>query len=299
MTESDTPPAIPEDIQILLEHRSTYREWLAKLEDLSGEFRSEVAQRVATDYEERLRGVETELSTHRSGLEGSLDERRAAVDALASDHDARSAELEETELRHLVGEYSEKEYGRRKDEHASLISELEASLGRETAAVEELATVLAEIAGAAAVANLAAEIEEVMESSSPAEEAGAPAAEAELTAELARLEDGPAEPEVDEVSWGEPREKEASETVDEAVADAEGEAEADEVHLGSADEGDETMPLTIEEPSSEAPAEEGDDFLDELEFLESLSIDEPVEFDSVSRLLDEEERRSGEEEPSV
>ena len=36
---------------------------------------------------------------------------------------------------------------------------------------------------------------------------------------------------------------------------------------------------------------ESDDYLDELEFLESLSLDDPDTFDAVSRMLDDEEDR--------
>jgi len=282
---------------------------MAKLDGLSGDFRSEVAERVAADYEERLRGVETELSTHRSALEESLEGRREAVEAVARDHDSRSAELEETELRHLVGEYSDEEYGQRKAEHADLIDDLQASLSRETEAVEQLATVLAEIAGAAAVVEIASGFEEVTESPSPEVEPVADMevegpAEGELVEEPAEAEaepdgeleslDVPAESEVDEVSWGEPLDEDTSEAVDQALAEAEADVAAEEIS-----EGEETMPVPVAEPPESVAIDEGDDFLDELEFLESLSIDEPVEFDSVSRLLDDEEARSGEEEPSV
>lgn len=283
MTDNDMVPVIPEDIQTLLERRATYQEWLTKLVDISGDFRAEVAHRVSDDYGNRLRDVETELATHRSVLEGSLADRRTAAEELTRDHDALSAELEETELRHLVGEYGSDEYAERKEQHAGVLSELEASRDRETEAVNELETVLAEIAGAAEVSDLAAEIVEVMDVMEVVEASDQP--------------EGPdvdvaVESEVDEVSWGEPREENVSEAVDQSTADAATEVTAD-------DEGDETAPVPVQQTAAETPAEDADDFLDELEFLESLSIDDPVEFDSVSRLLNEEEARSGEEETSV
>lgn len=302
MTDNEIAPVIPEDIQTLLERRSTYQDWLGKLDDVSGDFRSEVAARVASDYEERLRSVEAELATHRSALENSLDGRRSAVDGLTRDHDARSAELEETELRHLVGEYTEDEYGARKEEHSGRIAELEDALRRETEAVDELQTVLSEIAGASLVAAVAEPDDAVELAADSADEERleadeASGVEAELAAELDRLENEPDGTEVDEVSWGEPVDEDLSESVDRAVADA-------DAAMAAVDEGVETMPVEIEETDAveavaEEQAAEGDDFLDELEFLESLSIDDPVEFDSVSRLLDDEESKSGEDKRSV
>jgi hypothetical protein len=51
---------------------------------------------------------------------------------------------------------------------------------------------------------------------------------------------------------------------------------------------DEAMPAAgaAAEVEEAPPAE--DDFLDELEFLESLSLDDPESFDAVSRMLEEE-----------
>ena len=44
-----------------------------------------------------------------------------------------------------------------------------------------------------------------------------------------------------------------------------------------------------DEVSGEEPAADSEnDFLDELEFLESLSLDDPESFDAVSRMLEEE-----------
>ncbi len=45
----------------------------------------------------------------------------------------------------------------------------------------------------------------------------------------------------------------------------------------------------------ETEAEQGDEFLDELAFLESLSLDDADSFDAVSRMLEEEETAEGEE----
>jgi hypothetical protein len=53
-------------------------------------------------------------------------------------------------------------------------------------------------------------------------------------------------------------------------------------------------PEAVEEPPEKAPAVAGDaDYLDDLEFLESLSLDDATGFDAMSTLLDEEAEKEG------
>ena len=70
---------IPDAIRTLLERRAQYMEWLAKLHDLGGKYRPEVAKRVRADYRERLTGVEDELHGHKEELEASLAQRRGRL----------------------------------------------------------------------------------------------------------------------------------------------------------------------------------------------------------------------------
>jgi hypothetical protein len=91
---------IPDEIRQLLERRSTFQEWLHRLDELDGGFRPEVSGKVRTDYANRLSEVEGELQGHRDALESALSKRRSAVDDAEGRHDVRSAELEESRLRH-------------------------------------------------------------------------------------------------------------------------------------------------------------------------------------------------------
>ena len=113
----DVGHVIPEAIRELLEQRGTYQGWLTRLDELGNEFRPEVAEKVRGDYAGRLATVETELEGHRTELETALANRAAAVDEVAGEHDARSAELEETQLRHVVGEFDDEEWERRRAEY--------------------------------------------------------------------------------------------------------------------------------------------------------------------------------------
>lgn len=281
---------IPEAIRDLLEKRGTFQEWLAKLDELGSEFRPEVADKVRGDYATRLADVEAELGGHRAELETALAERLGAVEKVALEHDARSAELEETQLRHVVGEFDDDEWETRRAGHQGLIDELETELTEQRAAVESLQVVLGELAGSAAA--LAARVvaadtqPEVPEPEEP-EPVEVEAEDAWMTRPF------------DEVDDDLPGADEAATVLelDEEVLEIEEEVEADEGLEEAAaetveDVGDEVRNEPA--PDDAAPAE----FMDELEFLESLSLDDADNFDAVSAMLDEDEGDSGSDEES-
>lgn len=75
-----------------------------------------------------------------------------------------------------------------------------------------------------------------------------------------------------------------------AVAGNEEEQEADEAVIAEA------PTATEEEPAADTPEKPDGDFLDELEFLESLSLEDTDRFDAVSAMLEGEEETEKEEE---
>ena len=294
----DVGHVIPEAIRELLEQRGTYQGWLTRLDELGDEFRPEVAEKVRGDYAGRLATVETALEGHRTELETALADRTAAVEKVAGEHDARSAELEETQLRHVVGEFDDDEWERRRAEHQVGIDELEAELTTQRSAVESLQTVLNELTGAAAVVAASEQVD----------------LEPPVPAELTVVEDewleaeevAEATDDAEDTAWmTQPFEEVVEEPV-EAEADLEAEAEAEPpVEVESeADEDDESevdevveleveaLEAEVEEVAEAEPvlvAAEPDEFMDELEFLESLSLDDADNFDAVSAMLDEDE----------
>jgi len=293
---------IPEAIQGLLEKRGTFQEWLSRLDELGSEFRPEVADKVRSDYAGRLAAVETELEGHRSELESVLADRTEAVEKVANQHDARSAELEETQLRHVVGEFDDEEWELRRAEHQAEIDELEAELKTQRSAVEALDTVLAELSGAgpglAAVESVAkektadipeteeAEEQEAADDQVLAEESG-DSADDWMTQPFDEAEPGTDQEEaVEDVVMAELVESDVVET-DYATAEYV-EAEVVDADAGLAEETEAEEPKALEseaEPAAEQA--EPEEFTDELEFLESLSLDDPETFDAVSALLDE------------
>jgi hypothetical protein len=298
----DVGHVIPEAIRELLEQRGTYQGWLTRLDELGDEFRPEVAEKVRGDYAGRLATVETALEGHRTELETALADRTAAVEKVAGEHDARSAELEETQLRHVVGEFDDDEWERRRAEHQVGIDELEAELTTQRSAVESLQTVLNELTGAATVVAASeqvdveppvpAELTLVEDEWSEAEEAVEQAAEATDDAEDTAWMTQPFEEVVEE-----PVEAEADlEAEAEAEPPVEVESEADEDDESEVDEvvelEVEALEAEVEEVAEAEPVlveAEPDEFMDELEFLESLSLDDADNFDAVSAMLDEDE----------
>ncbi len=299
---------IPSEITQLLEHRATLGNWLAKLEELSGTVRPEVYDRVRGDYEERLRGQEKELTAHRSEMETALEEHKTRVTVLESDRDERAAELEEAQLRFAVGEFKEAEFRKHKSAHEERLTALDAELKSDQDALAKLEDVVgvlsslgAGAAGSAVRAGAAkpepAEgVEGAVERTKSAAAAAAVAvadARAAEAAEGVTLESEVAVAEQEEAAvpggaearWREaakgakPEEAEAAVTEETAEPPAEETpAEAEAAAEAVADDSAESI---VESPADAAAQADGEDYLDDLEFLESISMDDIDRLDIV------------------
>jgi hypothetical protein len=293
---------IPREIAQLLEHRATLGNWLAKLEELSGTVRPEVYDRVRGDYKGRLRSQETELAAHRSEMEAALEERKARVAVLEADRDERAAELEEAELRFAVGEFKEAEFEKRKSAHEESLSALDSKLSSDQDALAKLQEVVG------VLSSLREGVSERQASTpSPHQEEQEAAEEAEATwgTVRGRGEEGTGAVKATKsaaaasaVAVADARATEAAEEApkesEEVFAEASAEDTADataeeapepETPKPSADDSSETVVESAESASTPA---NGDDYLDDLEFLESLSMDEIGRLDAVSAILEEE-----------
>ena len=274
---------IPDAIRTLLERRAQYMEWLAKLDDLGGKYRPEVAKRVRADYRDRLTGVEDELHGHKEELESSLFTRKQQLSELEQRHDVCAAELEEAELRHQVGEFDEGEWDNRKEGHDRELADVARALDGEREAVAELGAVLLQVTSPSE----AAATRHVEPGAWPDPGPGSPPPVAELTPTVGEQAGG-------EVALEDPFVDEGATDGLEAAQDVLGDLAA------AIDEPPEPLQadviveqMVVEETTlPEVPTTEklgdGDEFLDELEFLESLSLDDPESFDAVSKMLEEE-----------
>ena len=275
----ETSKVVPEGVRELLEQRSTYRTWLERLDDVGGEYRPAVAERVRQDYEERLSSVARELEGHRQELVSTTERRRGRLDELSSAFEARSAELEEAELRFQVGEFDDETWEERRTELTEGLEEIEAELEDARNAVEELEQVLGELEEGPTPAMKPPPAEPTVAASSSS-------SRPPLKAVDGGLADGPAvgDEEVEEAEDEDPDEvvsEEAGETVAPSTTDDGRKPDYDEAD----DEGE------MEESVPVAAETEADEYRDELEFLESLSLDDPDSFDAVSRMLEDEEDR--------
>lgn len=243
--------AVSVEMRSLLERRSTLQVWLANLDDLGSRYRPEIADRVRTDYQARLAEVVAELEDHRGAIESSLADCRMARQEVDVRFEAKSAEIEEIELRFQIGEFDEPTWAGRRDEYTSILENIKAEQEIAVVAVLEMETVLAELDGANGEGKVSAPRSK-------------PAQKPEPVPEMA-----PAEQSEPAVEQSEPPVEPLSEPGIALVPDAEAETTED------------SEPSADEEPDS--------DFLDELEFLESLSLDDTDSFDAVSRMLEDEE----------
>lgn len=284
---------IPDAIRTLLEQRTRYMEWLSKLDGLDGDFRPEVADRVRQDYRDRLTGVEAQLLGHREELETTLASRREQLARLEQRHDACTAELEEAELRHQVGEYGEEEWKERKASHESDLEAVTDSLAIEREAVSELSAVLLQVTAsseAAATRHVepGAWTEPVSEGPREPEHATFVEAEATPTGEV---ETETAQQDAPDVGDGG---EDAYEVAEQVLGDLTAGLSEETGDSGQVAEVEVIEPTVVEISEQEKVFHEdtdsssGDEFLDELEFLESLSLDDPDSFDAVSRMLEEE-----------
>ncbi len=124
MTRTDTELTIEE----LLEQRSQYEEWLAKL-DASGEKAPPaVRQRVRGDYEARLQQVLEQLRGRGTAISEELERHHASQAELDRQRRAAEEALAEAEVRHSVGEYTEDEWRRISEESRREIDQLRAKL---------------------------------------------------------------------------------------------------------------------------------------------------------------------------
>jgi len=123
-TTADTEATIEE----LLEQRSQFEEWLAKLDASGDKAPPAVRQRVRGDYEARLQNVMEQLRGRGAAISEELERHHATQAEL--DRERRGAEeaLAEAEVRHSVGEYTEDEWRRVSEESRREIEQLRSRL---------------------------------------------------------------------------------------------------------------------------------------------------------------------------
>lgn len=136
-------------VHALVGQREQLRAWIAKLDEVQTGAPSHVAGRIRADYQDRLRRVTEELSAHGEEIQRQLQALRDQL-ALAEERRTHAADaLEETRLRHLIGELDEAAWDQARGPLEEEVSAADQALGAARGEVEHLGTLAGEIAGAA------------------------------------------------------------------------------------------------------------------------------------------------------
>ena len=193
MSEANPAGATVHD---LIRLREQLTGWIARLDEVGGQASSRVAERIRADYADRLRRVNDDLSSHRGEIDADLEQFRAAL-AEAEQQRAQAADaLDETSLRHLIGELDEASWDEVRPDLERQVQNADDAVARARAEVERLEQLAADIAGAEAAAATPPPLPAFDETPAPAAEEPGFAAPAEEEEEPATPFEEPAgEPE--------------------------------------------------------------------------------------------------------
>jgi hypothetical protein len=140
-------------IEALLEQRTQYEEWLAKLDTSGDKAPPAVRQRVRGDYEARLQSVMEQLRGRGSAIGEELERQHASQAELDRQRRAAEEALAESEVRHSVGEYTEDEWRQVSEQSRREIEQLRSqlrSIGTEITRLTQVQALIASPRSAAA-----------------------------------------------------------------------------------------------------------------------------------------------------
>jgi hypothetical protein len=132
-------------IEELLEQRTQYEEWLAKLDAAGDKAPPAVRQRVRGDYQARLQSVMEQLRGRGVAIGEDLERHHASQAELDRERRAAEEALAEAEVRHSVGEYTEEEWRQLSEESRRRIEQLRSklrSIGAEITRLTEIQAVI-------------------------------------------------------------------------------------------------------------------------------------------------------------
>ena len=138
-SNSDTELTIEE----LLEQRTQYEDWLAKLDSSGDKAPPAVRQRIRGDYEARLQSVMEQLRGRGASIAEELERHHASQAELDRERRAAEEALAEAEVRHSVGEYTQDEWRRLSEESRREIEQLRTKLRGAAAEITRLSQVQA------------------------------------------------------------------------------------------------------------------------------------------------------------
>jgi hypothetical protein len=141
MAKTDTDATIEE----LLEQRTQYENWLAKLDSSGDKAPPAVRERVRGDYETRLQKIMEQLRSRGAAIAEELERHHASQAELDRERRAAEEALAEAEVRHSVGEYTQDEWRKVNEDSRREIERLRAKLrgiGAEITRLTEVQSVI-------------------------------------------------------------------------------------------------------------------------------------------------------------
>jgi hypothetical protein len=140
-TTTDTEATIEE----LLEQRTQYEEWLAKLDASGDKAPPAVRQRVRSDYQARLQQVMEQLRSRAAAISEELERHHASQAELDRERRAAEEALAEAEVRHSVGEYTQDEWRQVNEDSRRQIEQLRSRLRSIGAEITRLTAIQAAV----------------------------------------------------------------------------------------------------------------------------------------------------------
>jgi hypothetical protein len=141
MAKAETEATVEE----LLEQRTQYEEWLAKLDASGDKAPPAVRQRVRGDYEARLQNIMEHLRGRAAAVAEELERHHASQAELDRQRRAAEEALAEAEVRHSVGEYTQEEWRQVSEDSRREIEQLRSklrSIGAEITRLTEVQAVI-------------------------------------------------------------------------------------------------------------------------------------------------------------
>ncbi|MEW6685854.1 MAG: hypothetical protein AB1393_06575 [Candidatus Edwardsbacteria bacterium] len=104
---ADEAELLLQELQRLEETKAILTERLTKLEEKKNFTRPEIYEKVKTDYEARLKEISAELQTKGGNIESDLTRYELEKEELTKKKNRLKDDIDEIELRHLVGEFED------------------------------------------------------------------------------------------------------------------------------------------------------------------------------------------------
>ncbi len=108
--DNDKKGNLDSKIDELLTQQNELKEKISLLEEKKGTVRESVFNKVKNDYEERLMKIESQLKGQSSYMLDKYKKFKEDTKEIQGKKDEVESKIEETDLRHSVGEYSDEEY---------------------------------------------------------------------------------------------------------------------------------------------------------------------------------------------